>query len=41
MVARPDGGVHRCLDRGERALVTELDPAVLARQRDLIGVFAE
>lgn len=41
MVARPDGGVHRALDRGERTLVTELDPSVLADQRDLVDIFEE
>ncbi|MEZ3143899.1 carbon-nitrogen hydrolase family protein [Halobaculum sp. MBLA0143] len=41
LVARPDGGVHRELDRGERDLVTELDPALLADQRSLVGVFDE
>lgn len=40
MVARPDGGVHAALDRRERTLVTELDPAVLEAQRELIGVFS-
>ncbi len=39
LVARPDGGVHRELDRGERDLVTNLDPEMLADQRSLIGVF--
>jgi predicted amidohydrolase len=39
LVVRPDGGVHRELDRGERDLVTDLDPAVLADQRSLVGVF--
>ena len=41
LVARPDGGIHRELDRGERDLVTELDPEVLADQRSLVGVFDE
>ena len=39
LVARPDGGIHRELDRGERDLVTELDPELLADQRSLVGVF--
>jgi Predicted amidohydrolase len=41
LVVRPDGGVHRELDRGRRDLVTDLDPAVLADQRSLVGVFRE
>lgn len=41
MVARPDGGVHRALDRGERTLVADLDPEILADQRELVGVFEE
>jgi len=39
LVVRPDGGVHRELDRGEFDLVADLDPAVLARQRELVGIF--
>jgi (R)-amidase len=41
LVARPDGGIHRALDRQERTLVTDLDPEVLATQRELVGVFSE
>ena len=41
LVVRPDGGVHRELDRGERDLVTELDPEIFADQRALVGVFDE
>lgn len=39
LVARPDGGIHRALDRGERTLVTTLDPQVLADQRALVDLF--
>lgn len=41
LVARPDGGVRASLDTAECDLVVDLDPAVLARQRDLVGVFDE
>ena len=41
LVARPDGGIHRALDRQERTLVADLDPEVLATQRDLVGIFSE
>lgn len=41
LVARPDGGIHAALDRGERTLVTEIDSGVLESQRELVGVFAE
>jgi predicted amidohydrolase len=41
VVARPDGGVHRAIDRAERTLVTELDDDILARQREVVGVFDE
>jgi (R)-amidase len=41
LVARPDGGIHRALDRQERTLVADLDPEVLATQRELVGVFSE
>jgi (R)-amidase len=40
LVARPDGGVHRALDRQPGTLVAHLDPATLATQRELIGVFS-
>lgn len=40
LVARPDGGIRRALDRQERTLVTDLDPDVLTAQRDLVGVFS-
>jgi (R)-amidase len=39
LVARPDGGVRAALDTAERDLVVDLDPDVLARQRDLVGVY--
>lgn len=39
LVARPDGGIHRELDREEATLVVDLDSAILESQRDLIGVF--
>jgi (R)-amidase len=39
MVARPDGGVHRALDRREGTLVADLDPETLAAKREQIGVF--
>lgn len=39
VVARPDGGVARQLDRGARDLVVDLEPDVLAGQRELVGVF--
>jgi len=38
-VVRPDGSVAAALARGERDLVHDLDPAVLADARDLVGVF--
>lgn len=41
LVARPDGGIHQALDRQERSLVTELDPEILADQRNLIDIFPE
>lgn len=41
LVARPDGGVRAELDTAERDLVVDLDPAVLRRQRELVGVFDE
>lgn len=41
LVVRPDGGVRASLDTAERDLVVDLDPAVLARQRELVGVFDE
>ena len=37
-VVRPDGAVHSRLNRGERTLVADLDPDVLAEQRALIPV---
>ena len=39
LVARPDGGVRAALDTAERDLVVDLDPAVLERQRELVGIF--
>ncbi len=41
LIARPDGGIHAELDTAERDLVAELDPEVLQRQRELIGIFEE
>jgi predicted amidohydrolase len=35
---RPDGAVSAALNRDERDLVAELDPAVLAEQREFIPV---
>lgn len=40
IVVRPDGGIGRQLDRGGHDLVVDLDPGVLARQRELVDVFA-
>lgn len=39
LVARPDGGIRASLDTAERDLVVDLDPEVLARQRELVGIF--
>ena len=39
LVARPDGGVHQALGREERTFVTDLDDDILARQRQMTGVF--
>ncbi|WP_336024331.1 carbon-nitrogen hydrolase family protein [Halobellus salinisoli] len=41
LVARPDGGVHAALDRREDDLVAELDPEVVAAQRELVGIFGD
>jgi predicted amidohydrolase len=41
LVVRPDGGVAAALDRSARDLVARLDPAVLERCRETVGVFAE
>ncbi|WP_240318856.1 carbon-nitrogen hydrolase family protein [Halorussus rarus] len=38
-VVRPDGSVQAGLNRGERDLVADLDPAVLAECREFIPVF--
>ncbi|MGB9966001.1 carbon-nitrogen hydrolase family protein [Halobacterium hubeiense] len=40
-VVRPDGAVSAALNRDERTLVADLDPEVLAEQREFVGVFAE
>jgi predicted amidohydrolase len=40
-VVRPDGSVQAGLNRGERDLVAELDPAVLAECREFIPVHEE
>jgi len=37
-VVRPDGAVAAALNRGERDLIADLDPAVLAEQREFIPV---
>lgn len=39
LVVRPDGGVRASLGTAERDLVVDLDPAVLERQRDLVGIY--
>lgn len=39
LVVRPDGSIHRELDRRETTLVLDLDAAIFKSQRDLIGVF--
>ncbi|AGB39934.1 carbon-nitrogen hydrolase family protein [Natronococcus occultus] len=39
LVARPNGGLYRELDRQEATLVVDLDSAILESQRDLVGVF--
>jgi (R)-amidase len=39
LVARPDGGIRASLDTAERDLVVDLDPDVLARQRELVGIY--
>lgn len=41
MVSRPDGEIHASLAVEERTLVAELNPAVLERQRDTVGVLEE
>jgi predicted amidohydrolase len=40
-VVRPDGAVSHALNRDERTLVADLDPDVLAEQREFIPVLAE
>ncbi|MUV59259.1 carbon-nitrogen hydrolase family protein [Halobacterium sp. CBA1126] len=40
-VVRPDGAVSAALNRDERTLVADLDPEILAEQREFVGVFAE
>lgn len=39
LVARPDGGIHGELDRQERTIVADLDPAVLDFQREFISIY--
>jgi len=39
LVVRPDGGIRAELNAAERDLVVDLDPEVLPRQRELVGVF--
>lgn len=41
LVARPDGGIRAELDTADRDLVVELEPGVLERQRQLVGVFED
>nr|WP_267903083.1 hypothetical protein [Halobacterium bonnevillei] len=38
---RPDGTVSHALNRDERTLVADLDPSILAEQREFIPVLAE
>jgi predicted amidohydrolase len=40
-VVRPDGTVSHALNRDERTLVADLDPTILAEQREFIPVLAE
>lgn len=40
-VVRPDGAVSAALNRDERTLVTDLDPAVLEEQREFIPVLSD
>jgi len=40
-VVRPDGAVSASLNRDDRTLVADLDPDILAEQREFIPVFAE
>jgi predicted amidohydrolase len=40
-VVRPDGAVSHALNRDERTLVADLDPEILAEQREFIPVLAE
>lgn len=40
-VVRPDGAVGHALNRDERTLVADLDPAVLAEQREFIPVLGD
>jgi predicted amidohydrolase len=40
-VVRPDGTVSAALDRDERTLVADLDPEILAEQREFIPVLPE
>ena len=40
-VVRPDGAISHALNRDERTLVADLDPAILAEQREFVPVLAE
>ncbi|SEV94071.1 Carbon-nitrogen hydrolase [Halobacterium jilantaiense] len=40
-VVRPDGAVSHALNRDERTLVADLDPEILAEQREFVSVLAE
>lgn len=41
LVARPDGSVHAELGTESRNLVVDLDPSILERQRETIGIFED
>lgn len=41
LVVRPDGTVAAAADRSERDLLATLDPAVLDRCRETVGIFSE
>ena len=39
LVARPDGGIRAEADTAEQDLIVDLDPAVVDRQRELVGIY--
>lgn len=39
LVARPDGGIRAEADTAEQDLVVDLDPSVIDRQRELVGIY--